>query len=107
MSRADHSPMRGQVTVQVTVFSGTGFLGQRVVRLLLDDGLSVRIASRRPDQAQELFAGTPRQVELIHADVHDEPSIAAALSGVDAVVNTVSLYVERGADTVHSVHIEA
>ena len=46
-------------------------------------------------------------IESVHADVNDDGSVARAVAGACAVVNTVSLYVERGKDTFHSVHVEA
>jgi NADH dehydrogenase len=39
------------------------------------------------------------------ADVRDEGSVSAALHGADSVVNAVSLYVEKGAETFDSVHV--
>ena len=35
---------------KVTVFGGTGFLGQRVVQRLLERDLSVRVAVRHPER---------------------------------------------------------
>jgi uncharacterized protein YbjT (DUF2867 family) len=43
----------------------------------------------------------------LHADVHDDGPVARAVSGAWAVVNAVSLYVERGKDTFQSVHVRA
>ena len=34
----------------ITVFGGTGFLGRRIVRHLLDQGFPVRAASRHPER---------------------------------------------------------
>jgi len=86
---------------RVTVFGGTGFVGRRVVRQLSDSGATVRVASRHPARA----AGD--NVEQIVADAHDEHSVEAAVVGADGVVNAISLYVEHGGDTFHSVHVEA
>ena len=91
----------------VTVFGGTGFLGRRIVRHLHDAGLAIRVASRHPDAAPSLFAGDVSGLEAVHADVNDDGSVARVLAGAWAVVNTVSLYIERGKDTFHSVHVEA
>jgi hypothetical protein len=33
--------------------------------------------------------------------------VAAAVAGADGVVNAISLYVEHGSNTFHSVHVEA
>jgi uncharacterized protein YbjT (DUF2867 family) len=90
----------------VTVFGGTGFLGSRVVRRLLDRNFAVRAASRHPARARELF-GAHANAQPIAADVHDEPSIVNAIRGARAVVNAVSLYVERRDLPFRSVHVDA
>jgi uncharacterized protein YbjT (DUF2867 family) len=43
----------------------------------------------------------------LHADVNDDAPVASAVNGAWAVVNAVSLYVERGKDTFQSVHVRA
>jgi uncharacterized protein YbjT (DUF2867 family) len=91
----------------VTVFGGTGFLGRRIVCHLLDRGFAVRVATRHPERARRLFAEETRPVDAIGANVDDDGSVRAALAGACAVVNAVSLYVERGSRTFHSVHVEA
>ena len=90
----------------VTVFGGTGFLGRRVVRHLRDADFIVRIASRHAERDPSPFAGGSN-IELVQADINDDSSILAATHGAFAVVNAVSLYVERGKDTFRSVHVEA
>jgi uncharacterized protein YbjT (DUF2867 family) len=91
----------------VTVFGGTGFLGRRVVRHLRERDFSVRIASRHPDRGHKLFGFDDPQLQSVEADIHDEQSVADALAGAYGVVNAVSLYVEHGHETFHSVHVEA
>ena len=89
----------------VTVFGGTGFLGSRVAHRLGDQGLSARVASRHPARLTSPSAGTALQSIL--ADVNDEDAVATAVAGAYGVVNAVSLYVERGTETFHSVHVDA
>lgn len=89
----------------IVVFGGTGFLGRRVVRHLREHGFSVRVASRHPDRG--LVPVDDPALQSVGADVHDERSVAAALAGAYGVVNAVSLYVEHGSETFHSVHVEA
>ena len=91
----------------VTVFGGTGFLGRRVVRRLSKHGFSVRVASRHPGRCRTLFGHDDPLLRPIQADVHDERSVTDALAGAYAVVNAVSLYVEHGHETFHSVHVES
>src|ERR1700694_1983259 len=90
----------------VTVFGGTGFLGRRVVRHLRKHGFSVQIASRHPDRGHRLFGLDP-QLQSVEANIHDERSVADALAGAYGAVNAVSLYVEHGQQTFHSVHVES
>src|SRR5690242_8480138 len=91
----------------VTVFGGTGFLGRRIVRHLHDADFAVRVASRHPDRGCLLFSGDASNIETVRADANDDASVATAVSGSWAVVNAVSLYVERGKHTFQSVHVAA
>jgi uncharacterized protein YbjT (DUF2867 family) len=84
----------------VTVFGGTGFVGRRVVRHLCGTGTRVRIVSRHRRQGEDLG------IEQITADARDQRSAETAVAGADGVVNAISLYVEHGTDTFHSVHVE-
>src|SRR5260370_33828869 len=91
----------------VTVFGGTGFLGRRIVRHLRSHGFPVRSASRHPDRGQRLFGPDNPQLQSVGANIHDERSVADTLAGAYGVVNAVSLYVEHGQETFHSVHVES
>ena len=95
----DHLTDRGMSCA--TVFGGTGFVGRRVVRYLHEVGTKVRIVSRHQGRAED------DAIERIAGDAHDERCLEAALAGADGAVNAISLYVEHGSDTFHSVHVEA
>lgn len=89
----------------VTVFGGTGFLGGAIVRRLIADGITVRVAVRHPDDA--IVGAQPEQadkIEPVYADVRDETSVGLALNGSDAAVNAVGLYIEQGAENFEAVH---
>jgi uncharacterized protein YbjT (DUF2867 family) len=86
-----------------TVFGGTGFVGRRLVRALRESGTRVRIVSRH----SALAAGEDDAIERITADAHDDRAVETAVAGADAIVNAISLYVEHGTDTFHSVHVDA
>src|SRR5438105_8168826 len=79
----------------VTVFGGTGFLGRRIVSHLHDASFAVRIASRHPDRAAMFFPDAGPQLQSVHGDINEHKSVTAAVEGAFAVVNVVSLYVER------------
>ena len=86
----------------MTVFGGTGFLGRRIVRHLRKREFLVRIASRHPEHGID-----DPHLQSVEANIHDQQSVAAAIAGADAVINAVSLYVERGDETFNSVHVES
>jgi uncharacterized protein YbjT (DUF2867 family) len=89
---------------RVTVFGGSGFLGRRIALRLAAAGAEVRIAVRRPERAGSLTRSRPGQITAVRADVWDEATVAPALAGAAAVVNTVGHYVERGAASFEAIH---
>ena len=91
----------------VTVFGGTGFLGRRIVRHLRLHGFCVRVASRHPDRGHALVGPDDAQLRAVRADVRDQRLVADALADAYGAVNAVSLYLERGLETFHSVHVES
>jgi uncharacterized protein YbjT (DUF2867 family) len=91
----------------VSIFGGTGFLGRRLVRRLVAEGASVRVAVRNPDRARStLRAADLERTTVFCADVRDRATVAVAVAGADTVVNAVSAYVEKGGVTFESVHEE-
>ena len=90
----------------VTVFGGTGFLGRRIVRHLRLHGFCVRVASRHPDRGHALGPDDAR-LRAVKADVRDQRLVADALADAYGAVNAVSLYLEQGLETFHSVHVES
>jgi len=89
----------------ITVFGGSGFLGRQIVLRLAKDGSAVRVAVRHPEGAAFLTgARTPGPITAVRADVWDQASVAPAVAGADAVVNTVGHYVEGGGASFEAIH---
>lgn len=65
------------------------------------------MASRHPDREHRLFGFDDPQLRSVEANIHDEQSIANAFAGAYGVVNALSLYVEHGRETFHSVRVDA
>jgi uncharacterized protein YbjT (DUF2867 family) len=60
---------------------------------------------RHPERAGSLTRlGRAGQITALHADVWEEATVAPALAGADAVVNTVGHYVERGDASFEAIH---
>jgi len=91
----------------ITVFGGTGFLGRRVVKRLLEHEFDVRAVSRHPQRTTSMFRSGTSGLTSVRADVHNEAEITSVLEGVYGAVNAVSLYVEHGRETFRAVHVDA
>jgi uncharacterized protein (TIGR01777 family) len=72
--------------MRIGITGGTGFLGRRLLRRLLDRGDGVLVYSRSPDRAK---SSLPPPVQLARWDARTEPLPPSTLDGLDAVVNLV------------------
>ena len=69
----------------ILVAGGTGTLGTRLVRLLVDQGQDVRVLTRDPARAADL----PDTVQTMTGDLRDPAAIAAAVRECASVVSAV------------------
>jgi uncharacterized protein YbjT (DUF2867 family) len=91
----------------VTVYGGSGFLGQHVVRALAKTGARIRVAVRRPELAIHLQpSGGVGQINAVQANLRDEASVLRAAEGADGVVNLVGILFESGKQTYRAVQVE-
>lgn len=98
--------MRTKNTV-VTVFGGTGLIGQQIVRELAACGMTIKIATRSVQKADALrVCGAVGQIVPFPYDPEDPDSIAAAVQGSSLVVNCVGILYERGRSTFRQAHVE-
>lgn len=67
------------VTVNILVTGATGYIGGRLVPLLLEGGHSVRCLARNPERLRGRFAGA----QIVEGDVSDPASLDRPLEGVD------------------------
>jgi uncharacterized protein YbjT (DUF2867 family) len=90
---------------QVTVFGGSGFLGQAIVRALAPKGYLVRVACRRIELAEKVkTAGDVGQITLMRANLRVPQSVATAIEGSQAVINAAGIAFERGRQRYKTVH---
>lgn len=73
--------------MKVLVIGATGYVGGRLVPVLLDAGHTVRVMARTP--ARALRHSWSDRVELVAGDVLDQQSLTAAFEGCDAVYHLV------------------
>jgi uncharacterized protein YbjT (DUF2867 family) len=91
----------------VTVFGASGFIGRHLVQRLARKGIRVKAAGRRPQNAQFLMQmGDVGQIAPIGVDITQDASVAAAVTGADAVVNLVGILYQRGRSSFKAIHVE-
>ena len=90
----------------VTVFGGSGFIGAQTVRQLAKAGWRIRVAVRNPAAAYAMrLHGDVGQIDIVQANVRNEPSLRRALSGATAAVNLVAVAYETGRQGFQALHV--
>jgi uncharacterized protein YbjT (DUF2867 family) len=90
--------------MRILLTGASGFIGQHLLQALLAEGHEVVCAVRRVNKT-----GDPR-LSFIHADFTkdtDKSAWLARLSGIEAVINTVGIFRESGAQTFDRLHVQA
>src|SRR5947199_10446396 len=92
---------------QVTVFGGSGFVGQAIVRALANQGYLVRVACRRIELAEPVkTAGDVGQITVMRTNLRMPQSADVAIAGSQAVINAARSAFERGGQRYLSVHVQ-
>lgn len=89
--------------MRILLTGASGFIGKHLLHALLADGHQVVCAVRKPRPSQD-----PR-LSYLHADFTkdtDKSAWLARLSHVDAVINAVGIFRERGAQTFDKLHVQ-
>ena len=77
----------------VTLFGGSGYIGNYVAQALLARGARLRLASRSPYKAQSLKPlANLGQLQFLPCDITREDQVVAALDGARHVVNLVGAF---------------
>jgi len=75
--------------MKILIIGGAGFLGSAIASAALEAGHAVRILTR-PTRSLERLVGILDQIEVVHGDFLDDHVVGEALTGVDAVVHSLS-----------------
>lgn len=95
-SEQDSAPRLGSVLL----LGASGFIGTPLRALLENAGFRVVTASRSPTSS----------ADAVHADFatdHDAQAWLPRLAGIDAVINAVGIFTERGSNSYHAIHTAA
>ena len=89
----------------ITIFGGSGFIGNNVTQEIARLGYRIRVAVRRPDLAGEVrMFGFPGQIQPVQANLRNRDSVLRAAEGADIVVNLTGILHESGRQRFMAVH---
>jgi uncharacterized protein YbjT (DUF2867 family) len=72
----------------ILVAGGSGFIGRAVVRKLVAEGADVAVMTAHPARSRSRIGALG--ATAVHGDVQDAPSLARAVRGMDAVLQTLT-----------------
>ncbi|NNL18020.1 MAG: complex I NDUFA9 subunit family protein [Boseongicola sp.] len=91
----------------VTIYGGSGFVGRYIAQRMARQGWRVRVAVRRPNDAHFVKPyGVVGQVEPVFCNIRDDDSVAAVMTGADAVINCVGTFDAKGKNNFDAVQHE-
>lgn len=90
----------------VLVTGGAGFVGNNIISKLVDKGYEVRAVVRNPEKAHKRLGHFGDKIEIAQGDVTKRDDWAVLMKGVDAVVHTVAISMEKGGQTYDDVNYQ-
>ena len=88
----------------IAVLGGTGFVGQHLVRTLVESGYQVRVLARHRERCRELLV-LPR-VSVIDTNIMAPSNLHQHLAGCHAVINLVAVLNENKKGDFQRLHVE-
>lgn len=90
----------------ILVTGASGFVGSHIVRKLVEAGKPVRamVRSRKRALMENRLTGLP--VDWVEADVTNPETLISALQGVNGIVHTVAIAIEKGGRTYEEVNYQ-
>ena len=90
----------------ILVTGGSGFLGNNIVQRLVGQNQRVRVLVRNPGRAQREGRLTGLPIEWVFGDVTQPQSLGPAFDGVDRVIHTAAVAIEKGQSTYEAVNFQ-
>jgi uncharacterized protein YbjT (DUF2867 family) len=91
------------VEMAILVTGAAGYLGNNVVRRLVEQGKPVRAMVRNVDKANKRLADVKDKIEIVQGDVTDREGLKRVMHDVSAVIHLVAIALEKGDQTYEEV----
>ena len=90
----------------VLVTGGAGFVGNNIIDALVKQGYAVRAVVRNPEKAEKRLGHFGDSIEIAQGDVTNRGVWADLMKGVDVVIHTVAIPMEKGGQTYEQVNYQ-
>jgi uncharacterized protein YbjT (DUF2867 family) len=90
----------------ILVTGASGYLGSHIVKRLADIGQPVRALVRNRTWAEAEGRLASLKIEWVEGDVTKPETLASAMRGVDTVIHTVAIAIEKGGRTYEAINYQ-
>lgn len=90
----------------VLVTGGAGFVGNNIISKLVERGHGVKAVVRTPEKAQKRLGHFGDKIDIAQGDVTNRSVWADLMRGVDAVIHTVAISMEKGGQTYEDINYQ-
>ena len=89
----------------VCLIGGSGFIGRQIAHMLSEQGIAVRIPTRRRERVKQSLIILPT-VDVVETDIHDARALSRVIAGCDAVISLAGILHETREGDFQRVHAE-
>src|SRR5687767_8892136 len=89
--------------MSILVTGAAGFMGNNIVRRLVEMGKPVRAQVHRREKAEKRLGDLKDKIEIVEGDVRSRESMMSLMDGVTTVIHLVAISMEKGGLTYEDV----
>jgi uncharacterized protein YbjT (DUF2867 family) len=90
----------------ILITGGSGYIGSHIVKRFTKEGVSIRALIRNPERARREGRLSNLEIEWSEGDVTQPETLNKAMQGIDLVIHTVAIAVEKGNNTYERVNYQ-